>query len=48
MHEVKNLGLGSEVISNISCAGLIRSGDASKGNSAGLCVMELYLCRRLH
>ena len=47
MHKVRYVGPGSESVSNISCAGLIRTRDALKGNSAGLHVLELFLCGRL-
>ena len=47
MHKVRYLGPGSDAVSNISCAGLIRTRDTVKGNSAGLCVVELFLCGRL-
>ena len=47
MHKVRYPGPGSEGVSNISCVGLIRTEDALKGNSTGLHVIELFLCRRL-
>ena len=45
MHEVKNPGPGSEDV--FSCMGLIRSGDAVKGNDADLCVLVGFVHGRL-
>ena len=45
MHEVKNPGPGNEDV--FSCMGLIRSGDAVKGNDTDLHVMVGYLCGSL-
>ena len=47
MHKVRYVGPGCEGVSSIKCVGLIRTRDALKGNSAGLHVVELFLCRRL-